>query len=147
MYWATNRRFWSCSQNITDGIRLDDHLQEPDVREVVRSWSLDSVKAVCESDVRDDLARRQWDDPANLEAAVERALSEVECPEVRSTLPDEASFRCIIDYRGAYAYWNLPGAELADGNDLEFVENCTPSGENELVIDRENDPPVMSVWC
>jgi hypothetical protein len=104
------------------------------------------VKAACESDIRDDLARQEWDDPADLEAAVERAVSEVECPEVRSTLPDEAPFRCIIDYRGAYAYWDLPGTELDDGENLELVEDCAPSGETELIIDRENDPPVTAVW-
>ena len=146
LYWATNRRFWSCSQSITAGIRPNDHLHDPDVREAVRWCSLDSVRAASESDLREELARQQWDDLEDLEAAIERALSEVETPAVRSTLPEEASFRCIVNYRGAYAYWDLPSGELDRSRDLELVEDHTEQEEDLPVIDRENDPPVASVW-
>ena len=146
LYWATNRRFWSCSQSISDGIKPNDHLHDADVREAVRWCSLDSVRAASESDLRDDLARRQWDDVDDLDAAIERALSEVETPAVRSTLPEEASFRCIVNYRGAYAYWDLPSGELDQSRDLELVEDHTEQEEDPPIIDRENDPPVADVW-
>lgn len=146
LYWATNRRFWSCSQSITDGIRPNDHLHDPDVREAVRWCSLDSVRAASESDLREELARQQWDDLEDLEAAIERALSEVETPAVRSTLPEEASFRCIVNYRGAYAYWDLPSGELDRSRDLELVKDHTEQEDDLPIIDRENDPPVASVW-
>ncbi len=111
LYWVSNRRFWSCSQSITEGIDPHDHTQDPDVRQVVRQWSLDSVRAACESSIRDHLARRSWDDIDDLNAAMERAISNVEQPEVRSTLPGEALFQCVVDYRGTFAYWDLPATE------------------------------------
>ena len=70
----------------------------------------------------------------------------METPAVRSTLPEEASFRCIVNYRGAYAYWDLPSGELDRSRDLELVEDHTERQEDLPVIDRENDPPVASVW-
>jgi hypothetical protein len=72
------------------------------------------VQAVSEREIRDDLARRQWDDIDDLDAAIERAISDVEQPQVRSTLPEDAIFRSVVDYIGAYAYWNLPGSELSE---------------------------------
>jgi hypothetical protein len=147
LYWATNRRFWSCSESITEGINPNDHTQDPDVRESVRWCSLDSVQCASESEIRDDLARRQWDDPDDLDAAVERAISDVEQPQVRSTLPDETTFRCIVDYIGAYAYWDLPNDGLGDGQqDLEAVEDCADDGDELPVVDREKDPPIVEVW-
>ncbi|WP_228841748.1 hypothetical protein [Haloarcula sp. CBA1127] len=147
LYWATNRRFWSCSESITEGIDPNDHLQDPDVREAVRWCSLDSVQAASESEIRDDLARRQWDDLDNLDASVERAISDVEQPQVRSTLPKEATFRCIVDYIGAYAYWDLPSSELADSPcNFETAEDCVPDTDGLPAVDRENDPPIADVW-
>jgi hypothetical protein len=147
LYWATNRRFWSCSKTITDGIDPNDHLQDPDIREAVRYCSLDSVKAACETPIRDRLARRRWEYLDDLDAAIERAIAETEQPGVRSTLPEETPFRCIVDYRGAYAYWDLPSGALDDTNrDLELVEDCTENEPDLPVIDRENDPPIASVW-
>ncbi|RXK51772.1 hypothetical protein [Halorientalis pallida] len=147
LYWATNRRFWSCSESITKGIDPNDHTQEPDVREAVRWCSLDSVRAVSESSISDDFARRRWDDLDDLDAAIDRALSEVERPAVRSTLPDEASYRCIVDYIGAYAYWDLPSGAVDDhSRDLEAVEDLVEDGDESPVIERENDPPIADVW-
>jgi hypothetical protein len=139
--------FWSCSESITNGIDPNDHTQEPDVRESVRWCSLDSVRAVSESSISDDLARRRWDDLDDLDAAIDRALSEVERPAVRSTLPDEASYRCIVDYIGAYAYWDLPSGAVDDhSRDLEAVEDLVEDGDESPVIERENDPPIADVW-
>ncbi len=90
LYWTTNRRFWSCSESITNGIDPNDHTQEPDVREAVRWCSLDSVRAASETSISDAFARRRWDDLDDLDAAIERVLSDLEVPAVRSTLPDEA---------------------------------------------------------
>ncbi|WP_245683195.1 hypothetical protein [Halovenus aranensis] len=147
LYWATNRRFWSCSKNITRGIDPNDHTQDPDVRDTVRYCSLDSLKAACEDTIRDELARRQWDDLDNFEAAIERALSETEQPAVRSTLPEESSYRCIIDYVGAYAYWDLPSGAVDDTHrDVETVEDCVDTSPDLPEVDRENDPPMASVW-
>ncbi|WP_424017994.1 hypothetical protein ACOZ4N_19320 [Halorientalis pallida] len=147
LYWATNRRFWSCSESITKGIDPNDHTQEPDVREAVRWCSLDSVRAVSESSITNALARRQWEDLDDLDAAIDRALSEVERPAVRSTLPEEASYRCIVDYIGAYAYWDLPSHEIRDSTrDLKDIENLTGMDVEAPVLDRENDPPLVSVW-
>jgi len=112
LYWATNRRFWSCSKPITEGVDPNDHLQDPDVRESVRWCSLDSVQAATEPDIRDSLARRQWGNIDDLDATIERALSDVEQPQVRSILPEEAKFRCIVDYIGAYSCWDLPASEV-----------------------------------
>ena len=147
LYWATNRRFWSCSESITKGIDPNDHLEEPDVREAVRWCSLDSVRVACETSIRDDLARLRWDDLDNLDAAIDRALAEVENPSVRSTLPEEASFRCVVDYLGAYAYWDLPSHELDDNStDLEAIEDFVDETNKNTAVDRENDPPIASVW-
>jgi hypothetical protein len=147
LYWATNRRFWSCSKPITNGIDPNDHTQDPDVREAVRDCALDSVRSACESSIRDDLARRSWDDLDDLEAAIERAIADVEQPQVRSTLPDEAPFRCVVDYLGAYAYWDLPSSGVgARESNLEGVEDYTENDGKLPIIDRENDPPIASVW-
>jgi hypothetical protein len=131
LYWATNRRFWSCSESITEGIDPNDHTQEPDVRQAVRWCSLDSVRAASETAISDALARRRWDDLNDLDAAMERALSEVEAPAVRSTLPAEAAYRCVIDYIGAYAYWNLPSSNLQNrSSSVEIVENSIKMNSN-----------------
>ncbi len=108
LYWTTNRRFWSCSKPITEGIDPNEHLQDSDVREAVRWCILDSLKSISETEVRFDLARRQWGDIDELKAAIERTVSVTEQPKIRSTLPEEVGFRCAIDYIGAYAYWDLP---------------------------------------
>ncbi|QGA82047.1 hypothetical protein [Halomicrobium sp. LC1Hm] len=85
------------------------------MREAVRWCSLDSVQAASESEIRDDLARRQWDDLDDLDAAIERAISDVEQSQVRSTLPEKAKVRCVVDYIGAYAYWDLLSDEPSVG--------------------------------
>ncbi|MFC7059173.1 hypothetical protein [Halovenus salina] len=70
----------------------------------------------------------------------------MEQPEVRSTLPEESSYRCVISYIGAYAYWDLPTDELNVTQDIEAVENNAIEEQELPVIDRENDPPIASVW-
>ncbi|WP_244257276.1 hypothetical protein [Halomicrobium sp. IBSBa] len=58
----------------------------------------------------------------------------MEQTQVRSTLPEEATFRCVVDYIGAYAYWDLPSDELDDGHqDLEAVEDCADDVEDLVV--------------
>jgi len=147
LYWATNRRFWSCSESITEGIDPNDHLQDPDVREAVRWCSLDSVQDSSEIEIRDDLARRQWDDLDDLDAAVERAISDVEQPQVRSTLPKDASFRCIVDYIGAYTYWNLPISTFDDGlKDVEATEDNVVDTDGLSVVEYDNDTIIADVW-
>lgn len=88
----------------TEGTDPTDHTQDSDVRQAVRYCALDSVRAACESLIRDNLARRSWDDLVDLDAAIECAISDVEQSEMHSTLPDEALFRCVLGYLGAYAY-------------------------------------------
>ncbi len=147
LYWATNRRFWSCSQSITEGIDPNDHLQDPDVREAVRWCSLDSVQAASGTEIRDSLARRQWDDIDNLAAAVERAISDVEQPQVRSTLPDKITFRSVVNYLGAYAYWDLPGDELAERSpELEMVEGTAACADDLPEVTCENSSPIEDIW-
>jgi len=71
----------------------------------------------------------------------------VEQPQVHSTLPEETSFRCIVNYIGAYAYWDLPSDEFRDGfHDLEAAEDCVADDDRLPVVDRENDPPIVDVW-
>jgi hypothetical protein len=63
-------------------------------------------------------------------------------------LPDEAGYRCVVDYIGAYAYWDLPSCERPEQpRDLEAVENLVDDGDESPVIGRENDPPIADVWC
>lgn len=64
---------------------------------------------------------------------------------VRSTLPEESSFRCVITYLGAYAYWDLPSEEIDVIENIETVENHIVKEKELPVIDRENDPPILSV--
>jgi len=105
------------------------------------------VQAASESEIRDDLARRQWDDLDDLDAAVERAISDVEQPQVRSMLPEEATFRCIVDYVGAYAYWDLPSGELGTSpQQLRVVEGFVSNKEKLPSIDTREDVPIVDVW-
>jgi hypothetical protein len=79
---------------------------------------------VSESEIRDDLARRQWDDIDDFSATVERALADIERPKIRSTLPDEVKFHCVVDYIGAYVYWDIPSQNIRNGvQNLEAVED------------------------
>jgi hypothetical protein len=73
------------------------------------------------------------------------ALSEVETTAVRSTLPDEASFRCIVECRGVCAYCDLLSGELNRGRDHELVKDHTEQEGDLPIVDRENDPPVVDV--
>ncbi|NHX41336.1 MULTISPECIES: hypothetical protein [Haloarcula] len=147
LYWATNRRFWSCSRSITEGIDPSDHLQDPDVREAVRWCSLDSVQATSKRQIRDGLARRQWDDLDNFNAAVERATSYLDHPQVRSTLPEDATFRCVVDYIGAYAYWDIPSNKPIDRcRALKRAENCIADPSNLQHTKQGNNSPIMEVW-
>ncbi|MFC6976516.1 hypothetical protein ACFQL1_20445 [Halomicroarcula sp. GCM10025709] len=134
LYWVTNRRFWSCSQSITEGIDPNDHLQDPDVREAVRWCTLDSVRAASERQIRDDLARRRWDDLDDLEAATERAITDVEQPQLRATMPEEPVFRCVVDYIGAYASWDIPGGETAS-SEFEQVEDAFADNDSLLSVE------------
>lgn len=146
LYWATNRRFSSCLQTISDGIDPNEHLQDPDVRESVRWCSLGSVKATCETTIRDRLACRKWNNLDNFDAAIKRTISDVEQLGVRLTLPEESPFRCVIDYIGAYTYWDLPFGEFNPPQQAATIEGDV-SEDNELpVVDRENNPPATSVW-
>lgn len=77
----------------------------------------------------DALARRQWKDLRDLDAAIERAVCDVERPAVRSTLPEEVVYQCIVDYIGAYAYWDIPTTKLVDGSSIEAVESSI-TGDN-----------------
>ena len=147
LYWVTNRRFWSCSQSITEGIELNDHTNDVDVRDTVRWCSLDSVKETIESEVRDELAARSWDSLDDLEAALERARSNVEHPQVRSTLPPEVNFRCVVDYLGAYTYWDLPKCDFGTGKQyLEAVEKNLDRNSYMPKVERKTDHPVTDAW-
>ena len=147
LYWATNRRFWSCSKPITEGIEPNDHLRDPDVRESVRWCSLDSVQTASEREIRDALARRHWDNIDDLDAAIERAISDVDQPQIRSTLPEAPTFRCIVDYIGAYAYVDLPHNELSfERSRLDTIEDCTESSDDLPAIERDKSPPIVDIW-
>jgi hypothetical protein len=147
LYWLTNKQFWSCSQTITRSIDPNDHVQQdPDVRQVVRDYSLDTLQRLARPEVSDHFARRSWDDLDDLDAAIERAITETETPTVRTTLPDEKPYRVAIDYLGAYARWDLPSASVGpQPRDLETVEDAQPDGTLPEV-DRDNPPPILSVW-
>lgn len=83
----------------------------------------------------------------NLDAAVERAISDVEQPQVRSTLPDEITFRSVVDYIGAYAYRDLPEREVADSSgNLEGAEDCVVDTNNLPEVDCESALPIVDVW-
>jgi len=146
LYWATNRRFWSCSQSITEGIDPNEHTQDPDVREVVRRCSLESVSTACEPTIRETLARRRWDDLDNLEAGIERAVSAVESPGVRSTLPEEASYRCVVNYLGAYEYWDLPMKDIDSVQNFSTIESNRSQNQKLPSVNRDSGPPIVSVW-
>ncbi|WP_336329230.1 hypothetical protein [Haloarcula sp. CGMCC 1.2071] len=147
LYWATNRRFWSCSRSITKGIDPNDHLQDPGLRETVRWCSLDSIQAASERAIHDSLASRDWDDIDNFTAAVERAISDVEQPQIRSILPEEVAYRCVVDYIGAYAHWDLPSSNLIGrSKHLEVTEDCIVEADNFSHISNKTDPPIVDVW-
>jgi len=82
------------------------------IRKAVRNCVISSLQNLCASEIRKSVARRQWDDLDNLDAAIERAISDIEQPDVRSTMPEEPRFQFIIDYIGAFAYWDLLHGEL-----------------------------------
>ena len=147
LYWITNRRFWSCSEAITNGIKLRDHTQHSDVRQTVRESTLDSIRSACESPIRDTLARHHWDNIEDLDAAIERALADVEQPEVRSILPEEVPFKCVVNYIGAYMYWDLPDSAVSTSSvSLGDAERHTETDDSQTIIDQENDPPIVDVW-
>ena len=60
--------------------------------------------------------------------------------------PDESPFRCILDYLGAYAYWDLPSIERSTTQNLESAENLVSQDVESSFIDSENDPPIATVW-
>jgi hypothetical protein len=51
-----------------------------------------------------------------------------------------------VNYRGAYAYWDLSNGELDRSRDPELVEDHTEQNEDLPIIDRENNPLVAEVW-
>jgi hypothetical protein len=62
-------------------------------------------------------------------------------------LSEETSYRCVVDYVGAYAYWDLPSGEVSDqSRDFGVVESHVDNGDELPLIDRENDPPIAEVW-
>ena len=65
---------------------------------------------------------------------------------VRSTLPEETSYRCLIDYLGAYAVWDMPSGSIGpQPRDLEAIEDVAQDDDELPVVDRENDPPIIDI--
>ncbi|WP_159899176.1 hypothetical protein [Salinirussus salinus] len=126
LYWLTNKQFWSCSETVTGAIDPNDHVeQDPDVRQAVRDCSLQTLHQIVCPELYDSLARRSWNDLTDLNSAVKYALSQIDTPILRSTLPAEKSYRIVIDYIGAYAQWDLPVMSIGpQPYDLETVEEA-----------------------
>lgn len=147
LYWATNRRFWSISKDIEKGIERHETIRDPDVRDAVRDFSIDSLTLAVETPVLDDLARGQWSDLDDLRAAVSSTIENVVRPDVESTLPESADFYVHIDYLGCFSYWDLPPAD-ATSKSLELVEDFVvdKSGPESPDLGGPKPPPVLDVW-
>jgi len=112
LYWATNRRFWSGSESITVGIRLQQHIEDSDVYETVRWCIMDSVELALKCPVKEDISRDFEGNQTELCTAVDRALSTIEYILSSPLLPEDSIFCRVIDYIGAFAYWDLPSHEV-----------------------------------
>jgi hypothetical protein len=53
-----------------------------------------------------------------MRTAAECILSQIERPGIRTILPSEANYCSVIDYIGAYTYWDIPFTELPQGSQL-----------------------------
>jgi hypothetical protein len=147
MYWATNKRFWSVSRDIQKGIERHDHMQDPNVRDAVREFTVDAIASTARPALLDELARRQWSDLDALRDAVDDSLDELIRPGVESTLPESSDFLCLIDFLGTYAYWDMP-PESATGQSLEAVEDAAVSlsGPEDPEMSGDRPPPLAQVW-
>ncbi|QLH76548.1 hypothetical protein HZS55_04175 [Halosimplex rubrum] len=111
LYWVTNRRFWYCSQSSSYSISIEEHLHDPAVRESIRNLSIDSIRRACSPVITESLARRTWRHIDALEAGGERAIITLQQDLLQFILPEEIRFRCVINYLGAFASWDLPAEE------------------------------------
>ncbi len=146
LYWATNRRFWSISKDIEQGIKKHDHIRDSQVRDTVRWATTDSLAQLAKPTVLEDLARRKWDDLDDLQGTLDDLLGNVVTPNVESTLPESSDFLVHIDYLGCYAYWDMPLTD-ATAPPLDLVEDHVVSSKTpEPPTLGDRPPPTVDVW-
>lgn len=146
-YWATNRRFWSLSHSIRDAIKQDEHSREsPEVREAVRWASVDTLESECRNPILDRLARQSIS-LNEMESKLHTALKEiVTAPFVESTLPEPSDVGVLINYIGAFAYWDLPPLETNSSELDPEIELSPKIDAPKLATAGDRPPPVTTVW-
>lgn len=129
MYWATQKQFWSISQGIRDGIRLDDDLDD-DVRAAVNNFTEDTLVRLSQ-DYHDDELGEDFSLPR-----LRRAAHQI----VRETIAD-------VDFLGAYPVWDLP-TSTATAQPLTDLEKADRDPESEVTLASRGDrpPPIVDIW-
>ena len=113
LYWATERRFWSLSQHTRLAISPNEHIRDDaDCADAVRWCSTDTIQRLAYQEQLDTLAKQRVTDPDALDDRAEAGAEKAVTPNVESTLPESSDFGIVINYVGAYAYWDLPTQEI-----------------------------------
>lgn len=144
LYWATNKRFWSVSRDIEKAIERHDHTQDPEVRDAIRYATTDSLALASRPAVLEHFARGRVTDLDDLVDRVDAALGDLMLPGIEASMPESGDFYAIIDYLGAFSYWDLPTTD-ATARSVETVEDFQPDAEYRSA-DGPKPPPVLSAW-
>jgi hypothetical protein len=147
LYWATERQFWSMSKDLEHAIKQHQHARDdPDVATSVRWATLDTITAEARPEVSEHYARRKVSDLDALEQQIEDALESIVTPNLESTLDEPSGFGLLINYRGAYPYWDLPTEELAAPELDDATVEFATAHEKPLKSTTDRPPPIKQFW-
>jgi len=147
LYWATEKKFWSCSRDIEQATQPNEHSRESsDVAETVRWTSVESVSRLAYGEILNYFARRSWSDTDDLAEAAQQAAEKVVTPNIESTLPESSDFGVIINYIGAFATWDLPTAELSTPRLDDTTDQFEQARQLPSPPQADRPPPIESVW-
>ncbi|WP_415379326.1 hypothetical protein [Halosimplex sp. TS25] len=108
LYWATDRRFWSCSKPITIGIDISEYEHKAFIQDTVRSFSIDSIAMACDSQFENEFLPSCWDTHEEQFFAINSTLQRINSVIFETIFSENPPFRTVIEYLGAYSYWDLP---------------------------------------
>lgn len=146
LYWATQRRFWSMSTRLRNRIKPNENLREsPEAADSVRWATKDTIKRLTRSEALDHYARTS-SDLEDIEHLSDIATAASITPNVESTLPETTDFGTIINYRGAYAIWDLPTESLTAPTLDDTTESFGYANNLPEPPDLDRPPPITTVF-